>query len=109
MFAPPETRDAKNGDVHIACQVAGDRPLNLVWFGAFVVAGIVTLGLGCGRWCAGEILTRPYGNSLSQCWERVRIARYFRTFLWWWASGRGEGNYPCANRRSTVCRMPPLR
>jgi hypothetical protein len=33
---PPDTRCAKNGDVHIACQVADAGPLDLVLVPGFV-------------------------------------------------------------------------
>ena len=36
MFEPPQTRYARNGDVHIAYQVLGDGPIDLVLFGTFV-------------------------------------------------------------------------
>lgn len=36
MFEVPETRYARNGDVHIAYQVLGDGPIDLVLFGTFV-------------------------------------------------------------------------
>jgi len=32
----PETRDAKSGDVHIAYQVLGSGPFDLVWVPGFV-------------------------------------------------------------------------
>ena len=36
MFETPETRYARNGDVHIAYQVLGDGPIDVVLFGTFV-------------------------------------------------------------------------
>jgi pimeloyl-ACP methyl ester carboxylesterase len=36
MFEPPETRYARNGDIHLAYQVLGDGPIDLVLFGTFV-------------------------------------------------------------------------
>ncbi len=36
MFEPPETRYARSGDVHLAYQVVGDGPVDLVLFGTFV-------------------------------------------------------------------------
>lgn len=36
MFEVPETRYARNGDVHLAYQVLGDGPIDLVLFGTFV-------------------------------------------------------------------------
>ena len=36
---PPETRYAKSGDVHIAYQVMGDGPLDLVFVPGFVSNG----------------------------------------------------------------------
>lgn len=36
MFEQPETRYARTGDVHIAYQVVGDGPIDIVLFGTFV-------------------------------------------------------------------------
>ncbi len=36
MFEVPETRYARNGDIHLAYQILGDGPVDLVLFGTFV-------------------------------------------------------------------------
>ena len=35
-MTPPETRYAKSGDVHIAYQVTGNGPIDLVWVPGFI-------------------------------------------------------------------------
>ena len=36
MSDPPQTRYAKSGDVHIAYQVLGNGPIDVVWVPGFV-------------------------------------------------------------------------
>jgi hypothetical protein len=50
-MTPPETRYAKSGDVHIAYQVVGNGPLDLVW--VYGAAGNIEL-----QWAFGSILLR---------------------------------------------------
>ena len=53
MSDPPKTRYAKSGDVHIAYQVLGDGPIDVVWVPGFV-------------------------SNVEYDWEHPRPARFFR-------------------------------
>src|SRR6266536_5467769 len=53
MSDPPKTRYAKSGDVHIAYQVLGDAPIDVVWVPGFV-------------------------SNVEYDWEHPRPARFFR-------------------------------